>query len=119
MRPNELDREGETKGGKVKKVTIAYLDIEYVERKSKGGKNVKVLKWSWKGKRKPSQLQEKKMIGEMMVIMTRLILENHIYQFKGKLYLQTSGGGPIGLKLTGVLARIVMHFFDQKYLDIR
>ena len=56
------------------------------------------------------------MIGEMMVIMTRLILENHIYQFKGKLYLQTSGGGPIGLKLTGVLARIVMHFFDQKYL---
>ena len=25
------DREGETKGGKVKKVTIAYLDTEYVE----------------------------------------------------------------------------------------
>ena len=40
------DREGETKGGTCRKVTIAYLDTDYVQRKNEQGKSVKVEKWS-------------------------------------------------------------------------
>ena len=95
---------------------MAYLDSDFTYRKNKNGKNVNQEKWSWKGKRKPRQIQERKMITEMMVIIARMILENHIYQYDGNLYLKTSGGGPIGLKLTGMFARLVMKIFDRKYL---
>ena len=93
-------REGEAEG-KCRSVTMAYLDSDFNYKKDKKGKSMKVDKWSWKNKRKPNQNQERKMITEMMVIMIQMILKNHVYQFDGKLYLQTSGGGPIGLKLTG------------------
>ena len=40
---------------------------------------------------------------------------NHIYQFDGKVYRQNDGG-PIGLEITGVLARLVMLWWDREYL---
>jgi hypothetical protein len=85
-------------------------------RKDRDGNKVKIEKWSWKGKRNPSLIQRKKMIASMMRILVREIMTNHCYQFDGKLYLQQAGG-PIGLKLSGVLARLVMLKFDRLYLD--
>ena len=39
------------------------------------------------------------------------------YQFDGKLYLQTSGGGPIGLKLTGVFRLNIHPLLYERYVD--
>ena len=44
----------------------------------------------------------------------KLILENHIYSFNGKIYKQTSGG-PIGEDITRMSAEIVMYLFVQRY----
>ena len=43
-------------------------------------------------------------------------MDNHLYVFGDQLYHQTSGGGPIGLKVTGVLARLLMLYWDKEYL---
>ena len=42
------------------------------------------------------------------------VLTNHLYQFNGKLYRQNEGG-PIGDKLTTILARILMNDFTNRY----
>ena len=59
---------------------------------------MKCEKWSWYGKRLPSEQQNKRMMG---LILGMQVLDNHLYVFGDKCYLQTSGGGSIGLKLTG------------------
>ena len=43
-------------------------------------------------------------------------MKNHLYTFDGKVYRQSTGG-PIGVELTGILARIVMIWWDKKYLE--
>ena len=45
----------------------------------------------------------------------KTILSNHLYQFDGRVYKQQSGG-PIGLEITGVLARCAMLWWDRAYL---
>ena len=40
-----------------------------------------------------------------------------MYQFEGKMRIQ-SEGGPIGLRLTGVVARLVMKFWEKKFLEL-
>ena len=73
-------------------------------------------KWDWKGKRSnPSSLQKKIMIARSMEIAVDTIMSNHLYQFDGKVYMQNDGG-PIGLEMTGVLARLVMLWWDREYL---
>ena len=72
-------------------VSMAYLDTDYVYRKDAEGVSRKEEKWSWRGKKKPSELEEKKMLMFMVVILVRLILENHLYQLSGSLYRQDSG----------------------------
>ena len=39
----------------------------------------------------------------------------HMYQIDGKVYLQTDGG-PIGLELSGALARVIMLLWDRELL---
>ena len=41
---------------------------------------------------------------------------NHVYTVGDKFYLQSSGG-PIGLKLTGILAEVVMMDWDKRFLQ--
>ena len=110
------DRVVELEGTARGEVGMAYLDTEYFTRKDIDGKTVKVEKWSWRGKREPTMMQKKRMIASMMQVMVGAIMRNHHYQFDGKLYLQQTGG-PIGLKLSGVLARLVMLKFDRVYLE--
>ena len=88
---------------------MAYLDSDV----DKDGNE----KWDWSGKRKtPSEIQQKKMVARMMEIVVRAILSNHLYQFDGKVFKQQKGG-PIGLEVTGVLARLVMLWWDRAFKD--
>ena len=41
--------------------------------------------------------------------------KGHIYEYKNKIYLQRKGG-PIGLRLSGSIARIVLLWFNMKML---
>ena len=43
-------------------------------------------------------------------------MSNHLYQYDGKVYKQVDGG-PIGLEITGVLARLIMLWWDGKFLE--
>ena len=61
-------------------------------------------------------MQRRRMIASMMEIMVKNIMKNHCYQFDGKLY-QQQAGAPIGLKLSGILARLVMLKFDKLYIE--
>ena len=42
--------------------------------------------------------------------------QSHIYTFSGKLYKQKAGG-PIGLRGTCAIARLVMQMWDSKWLE--
>ena len=91
-----------------RKPGIAYLDSDLDRNKEE--------KWDWSGKRKnPTQLQKKIMIARAMEIVVKTIMSNHLYQFDGKVYKQAEGG-PIGMEVTGVLARLVMLWWDQEFL---
>ena len=59
----------------------------------------KTEKWDWSGKRKnPSSIQKKNLLARAMEVAVITIMENHLYQFDGKVYRQ-SEGGPIGLEV--------------------
>ena len=90
------------------RVGIAFLDKDL----DSNGED----KWSWVGKRKePSSIQKKKMVAKTLQIAVRTVLSNHIYQVDGNVFKQQKGG-PIGLEITGVLARIVMLWWDRELL---
>ena len=76
-----------------RKAGIAFLDTD----KDKDGED----KWDWKGKRmNPTIIQKKKMVARAMEVAVETIMENHLYQFDGRVYRQKDGG-PIGLEITG------------------
>ena len=105
-----MRKEKETQGVvRGRKPGIAYLDSDLDANKNE--------KWDWKGKRKnPTKIQKKKMIARTMEIIVDTIMSNHYYQFGGKVFKQVEGG-PIGLEITGVLARLVMLWWDGKFLS--
>ena len=51
--------------------------------------------------------QKRELMGKVLEICIREIMGNHMYIFYGQAYLQTEGG-VIGLRLTGLVARVVM-----------
>ena len=66
-------------------------------------------------KASPTQLQKKKMMSLALEVGIRATMLGHMYQMSGKIYLQ-SDGGPIGLELSGALARVVMLLWDRELL---
>ena len=52
-----------------------------------------------------------------MEVAVRTTFRNHLYQFEGKFRIQAKGG-PIGLRLTGVVARIVMDHWAAKFREM-
>ena len=68
--------------------------------------------------RRPANTQEeKKVLAEVLKIAILAVLKNHTYQFGGEVRLQEEGG-PIGLELAGALARVVMLWWDRKFLSL-
>ena len=49
----------------------------------------------------------RKLMGKVIEIAIVEIMENHCFQFNNKFYKQGKGGA-IGLRLTGVIARVIM-----------
>ena len=59
--------------------------------------------------------EEKKMIvGATTRLMIEILFKNHIYTFGGKMFRQEKGG-PIGLRGTCAVARVVMNIWDREW----
>ena len=54
------------------------------------------------------------MLKEALRVVLTVIMKNHVYTFDGQIRKQIRGG-PIGLKLTGVLAQIFMIWWDGEF----
>ena len=65
--------------------------------------------------RKPTKIEERKMIGKSVEILIISCMTNHVYKFSNKIRMQ-SEGGPIGLALTGEIADCFMIKWDKKFL---
>ena len=58
--------------------------------------------------------EKRKIVAEVVALATKAMFNNHFYKFGGKMYHQAQGG-PIGLRGTCAVARMVMQLFDQKW----
>ena len=88
---------------------IAFLDSDRMKING-----FEIEKWNWEGKLAIEGEIKKEMTSIMIGKMVEIVMENHLYSAGGLLYKQRKGG-PIGLKLTTVLAECLMLVFDNKY----
>ena len=66
--------------------------------------------YSWKWYRSPadySQEDERRLVGKLVQIVVRATFETHFYRWGPRIYRQVKGGA-IGLKATGVVAKVAM-----------
>ena len=67
--------------------------------------------------RRPTEGEQKKILAQVIRIATLAVLKNHTYQFNEQVKLQTDGS-PIGLELAGAMARVVMLWWDKKFIKL-
>ena len=60
-------------------------------------------------KRKPTEKEERRIIGRVAEIGTRVLFENVVYRFRGEAYHQQHGG-PIGARITMCAAKIMQNW---------
>ena len=60
-----------------------------------------------------TEAEKRLLLATVVEIGVKTVFRTHLYQFGGKIYHQQSGG-PIGLRATGAIARIVMGEWDLK-----
>ena len=65
----------------------------------------------------PTEVEKRKMIALALEVGVKVAFKSHLYQFGGKTYLQKDGG-PIGVRLSGAVSRIVMGEWDSQLLSI-
>jgi hypothetical protein len=63
--------------------------------------------------REPTAAELRLMLSIIVGHAVREVMNNHVYQTGGVIRQQTSGGGAIGLRITGEVARIIMLIFDK------
>ena len=97
--------------------TIAYLDTEWYISTTKGEGKTKKQKWNWEEWKEPGQATQKMMLAVFLRKQVRVLISNHLSTIDGKLFLQLRGG-PIGERITTVLARMVMFLFDREFTEI-
>ena len=68
-----------------------------------------------KAQNSPTNIQKKKIFAMAVAYGCKVVMTNHVYAVGDDFYLQASGG-PIGLELTGVLARVLMKNWDKRFL---
>ena len=66
---------------------------------------------------KLEEWEERELIATVIEIAATAMFERHFYTFGGKQFKQ-SGGGPIGLRGTCAVARLIMQLFDQKWKTV-
>ena len=74
-----------------------------------------IHKWRWEDVEEPDEPTLRKMLALAYAEGVKTVFQNHTYTFNGKIYLQRDGG-PIGLRLTAAVARLVCIWFDNKFL---
>ena len=62
-------------------------------------------------KAEPTELEKRRLIAACVEIGVKKAFTSHLYSFAGKVYLQQDGG-PIGVRLAGAVARVVMGAWD-------
>ena len=62
-----------------------------------------------------SEEDKRKLLAAVMLVATRNVFKYHVYSFAGQVYRQTKGG-PIGLRFTSIVARIVMDVWLALFL---
>ena len=67
--------------------------------------------------RKPTAKQKRHMIALALEQGILAVMKGHVYEFNGQAHKQTEGG-PIGLQLSGSLARVFMLLWDRKFLEV-
>ena len=64
-----------------------------------------------------TKIQRKTIVATMVQIGVLTMMNTHLYEFGGKIFLQKDGG-PIGLRATCAVARVVMNFWDAKWMNV-
>ena len=67
-------------------------------------------------KMKLSDGEKKDIVATVICIATETLFKNHLYSFGGKMYRQVKGG-PIGLRGTCAIARLVMQMWDSMWME--
>lgn len=64
-------------------------------------------------RRSPTSSERRKMVGMMLETAVTAVMKGHMYSFNNEVRLQKEGG-PIGLRLSGVLAKLVMLLWGER-----
>ena len=129
MDPHELKRErvehlvpGRTKsrgprpGGTTEELRLKRkMDVDVV----KGMGDVASYPSKWMDTdpdRDLSESEKRLLLSVALKIATRVVFKHHCYQFDGRVYRQVKGG-PIGLRLTSVVSRIVMDMWILGFIS--
>ena len=64
-----------------------------------------------------TEMEKRLMVAEMTRVGVIVMMNTHLFRWNGKLYLQKKGG-PIGLRATCAVARVVMLFWDDKLAEV-
>ena len=75
------------------------------------------IQWEFKQGLRLTEKEKTTVMAEVMRLAVELMYETHLYTFGGKCYKQREGG-PIGLRSTCALARVVMGRWDIKWKQI-
>jgi hypothetical protein len=73
--------------------------------------------WSFPPNVRLTTREKRMIIATVMKIAVLVLFRTHVYEFGGKFFLQRKGG-PIGLRSTCCIARIVMLWWDEKLLSL-
>ena len=71
--------------------------------------------WRWRPNLKLKEAEKREILARVIQIAVNVMFRTHVYTFGGQTYRQTSGG-PIGLRSTCAVARLVMKVWDDKWL---
>ena len=63
-----------------------------------------------------SDKDKRKILAKIIKISIKTVFKNHMYKFKGRTYRQ-SAGGAIGLRLTSIVARVIMDNWAMLFLQ--
>ena len=69
--------------------------------------------WALPPNVKLTKREKRMMVATVMNIAVLVLFQTHVYEFVGKFFLQKKGG-PIGLRPTCAIARIVMLWWDEQ-----
>ena len=86
---------------------------EAQDKKRDSLEEMRTSKWQFK-KTRFSETEERRLLAKVIEILVRTTFKHHVYQFEGHFYIQRRGGS-IGLRLTGVVATLVMNYWGDEF----